>query len=128
MNIESPAIQDQQILVVDDDDDIRSSLQEILAAEGYETLTAKNGAEALKLIREHHPSLVLLDIMMPVMDGYEFLEQQRTDSSIAEVPVIVLSAGASLDALSKGIPRIRKPPDLDMLFKAISTHIRPTSH
>jgi two-component system, OmpR family, response regulator CpxR len=83
----------RDILVVDDDRDIRETLGEILNHEGYHVEMAENGARAIELIRRGPaPSLVLLDLMMPVMSGWEFLEQAETDETLHDIPVLVVSA------------------------------------
>jgi len=75
------------VLVIEDDDEIRSGLREILSAEGYRVRTAANGKEALQVLRHFRPGLVFLDLMMPVMSGWEFLEAAADD-----LPIIVVSA------------------------------------
>ena len=71
-------------------------LQFTLEAEGYQTLAAADGRTALDEVREHHPSVVLLDIMMPVMDGWAFLEELQTIPASERPRVIVVSARSSL--------------------------------
>src|SRR3954468_25043711 len=81
------------VLIVEDDEDLRDMMAQMLTIEGYRTATAANGREALDYL--HHiakPHVILLDLMMPVMDGWEFRRQQKADPEIAPVPVIVLSA------------------------------------
>ena len=79
----------EKILVVDDIEDIRSLLQEALQANGYSTLEAADGREALSIIETEPPDLVILDIAMPVMSGFQVLRQLRKNS---DIPVIMLSA------------------------------------
>ena len=79
----------EKILVVDDIEDIRSLLQEALQANGYHTLEATDGREALSMIETESPDLVILDIAMPVMSGFQVLRQLRKNS---DIPVIMLSA------------------------------------
>ena len=79
----------EKILVVDDIEDIRSLLQEALQANGYHTLEAADGREALSMIEAESPDLVILDIAMPVMSGFQVLRQLRKNS---DIPVIMLSA------------------------------------
>ncbi|HWX35745.1 MAG TPA: response regulator, partial [Steroidobacteraceae bacterium] len=83
-----------KILVVEDERGQREALAEVLSRLGYEVQCAANGSEALELMRhsESLPGLILLDLMMPVMDGWEFRAQQRKDRALADVPVVVLSA------------------------------------
>ena len=84
------------VLVVDDEPQVVWMLQFSLEAEGYQTLAAKDGKAALDEVREHHPNVVLLDIMMPVMDGWSFLEQLQELPASERPRVIVVSARSSL--------------------------------
>lgn len=85
-----------RVLVVDDEPQIVWMLQFTLEAEGYQTLAATDGRTALDEVREHHPSVVLLDIMMPVMDGWAFLEELQTLPDAERPRVIVVSARSSV--------------------------------
>ena len=78
-----------KILIADDEDEIRSLLRLYLENEGYQVVEAHDGMEAVNLLRTENPGLVILDIMMPKMDGYQVLRKLREDSNI---PVIILSA------------------------------------
>lgn len=109
------------ILVVDDDPDICTSLEAIFTADGYRVAIARNGQEGLEMAREMRPDVILLDVMMPVLDGYGFLDAQRVDPSISTIPVIVLSAGLMLDRIPKDIPRLPKPPELLALFSLVES-------
>jgi two-component system chemotaxis response regulator CheY len=111
------------ILVVDDDPDICMSLEEIFNGEGYRVVIAKDGQVGLDMARAQQPDLVLLDVMMPVLDGYGFLDAQRADPAIADIPVIVLSAGLMLDRIPQDIPRLPKPPELLALFSLVESRI-----
>ncbi len=82
----------QLILIVEDDDDSRRMLELLLASNDYETMSARNGAEALERMRERKPCLVLLDLQMPVMSGWEFRERQLQDPELADVPVLCVTA------------------------------------
>ena len=84
------------VLVVDDEPQVVWMLEFSLEAEGYQTLSARDGRTALEEVREHHPRVVLLDIMMPVMDGWAFLEELREIPEHERPRVIVVSAGSSL--------------------------------
>ena len=81
-----------KILVVDDEPTIVRLMEFILARQGHEMLVAVNGEEALEKIRAHAPDLVLLDIMMPRIDGYEVARTVRADPATAALPIIMLSA------------------------------------
>jgi CheY-like chemotaxis protein len=82
------------ILVVDDDRDIRESLCELLEDEGHRTIGAANGKEALEILRSGGlPCVILLDIMMPVMDGPTFRAAQLSDPGLRAIPVAIITAG-----------------------------------
>ena len=85
------------ILVVDDDRDNREMFATLLATHGYRVALATNGAEALAVMRQQVPCAVLLDVQMPVMDGWEFRRQQVADPALATVPVICLTGVAPDD-------------------------------
>lgn len=84
------------VLVVDDEPQVAWVLTWSLEAEGYRTLTARDGVAALRAIREHRPHLMLLDIMMPTMDGWSVLEEMRRLPDEERPRVVVVSALASL--------------------------------
>jgi two-component system, cell cycle response regulator len=91
------------LLIVDDEPFVRDTLEMLLAPEGYEIAFAKNGQEALEISEELMPDLILLDLMMPVMDGFETCEHLRTNPKLAEVPIIMLTALDDRDARLRGI-------------------------
>ena len=91
------------VLVVDDEPQVVWMLRFSLEAEGFRTLSARDGASALAEIREHHPKLMLLDVMMPVMDGYAVLEELRSMRAADRPKVVVVSARASLRDKAKAI-------------------------
>lgn len=82
----------RDILVVDDDDDVREILRLQLEAAGFATRGASNGAEALAEVSRERPAVVLLDMMMPVMSGAEFVERIQGDDQLRELPVVVITA------------------------------------
>jgi CheY-like chemotaxis protein len=92
-----------KILVVDDEPTIVRLMEFILARQGHEMLVAVNGQEALEHIRAHAPDLVLLDIMMPRIDGYEVARALRADPATADLPIIMLSAKAQEEDIRKGV-------------------------
>lgn len=111
--------EEHTVLVVDDDPDIRDSIEELLRSDGLETTGAANGAEALRLLTERPIGMVLLDLMMPVMDGKQLVEEMRR-REIA-VPVVLLSAGRELRkvAAELNLPAVEKPFDLDELLDKV---------
>jgi len=107
--------------VVDDESDIRQAVAEILVEEGYQVAGASDGEEALAQVRSFHPQVVLLDLMMPGMSGWEFLRAQQRDPELRGIPVIVLSAlGGERGIAAQGF--IEKPFDLEELLRAVRQH------
>jgi CheY-like chemotaxis protein len=105
------------VMVVEDDHLIRQVIAEALEEEGFEVVEAANGKEALEALKQVHPSLILLDLMMPVMDGWEFRRAQLADPSIADVPVVVLSA--LKDHTVEAERSFTKPFDLEDLLDTV---------
>ena len=93
---------DAQILVVDDEPDILSVLVYHLSREGYRVATAVNGPGALTTAEAEHPDLIILDLMLPGMDGYEVLQRLRSSESTSSMPVILLTARREEDERVKG--------------------------
>ncbi|NJN17572.1 MAG: response regulator [Oscillochloris sp.] len=115
------------ILVVDDDFAIREVLSEVLDEAGYQAITASDGAGALAYLREtlSLPQVILLDLMMPVMTGWEFRIAQQQDQRLAEIPVVALSARPSLDHEQYTISVdkfMQKPVDLDHLLRLVENY------
>jgi CheY-like chemotaxis protein len=112
----------QRILVVDDQATIRDTLGELLELEGYLVETAPDGLDALQRLRQWPADAVLLDLMMPVLDGWGFLCARRADPALADLPVIVMSArpDAPQSAAELGVQAcLTKPFDLDELLDAL---------
>jgi len=109
------------VLIVEDDTDVREMLEMFLVHSGYTISSAANGAEALERMREQQPSLVLLDMMMPVMSGWEFRERQIADAELAKVPVVCITAVADPKAVSDklGLQCMSKPVDLEALIAVV---------
>ena len=85
------------VLVVEDSEDNREILRYVLRASGYGVLEAANGKQAVEICREKHPDLILMDLSMPVLDGYSAAEQIRHIEDLEEIPIIAVSAHATLD-------------------------------
>jgi CheY-like chemotaxis protein len=113
------------VLVVDDDIAIRETLAVVLDEEGYSVAQAVNGREALDRIQEGlRPDLIVLDLMMPVMDGWQFLEERAKDQSLREVPVVIVSATPETLQPPEVCAFVRKPMRLDHLLEVIERECR----
>lgn len=113
------ALSSQPILIVDDDAGMRTMLETLLVAEGYQVRLAHNGQEALTIISQGRPALVLLDLMMPVMNGWEFLQEIKQLPEFVNLPIVLLSASRDLvrTARQNGIKAyLPKPFELDKLL------------
>ena len=113
-----------RVLVVEDDDLLREALAEVLVDDGHEVRTAANGAAALAELEEWEPQLIVLDLMMPVMDGFAFRAEQLRRGLRVDVPVLVLSAVRDLDGAAARIDaaaRLSKPFRLEEVLASVST-------
>jgi DNA-binding response OmpR family regulator len=112
----------RRVLIVEDDASIRDTLELALAVQGYQVATAANGRDGMVLLREWRPDLIVLDLMMPVMDGRQFRVEQRL-AGCDGVPVLVLTASRnaadSEDALGAA-ERLQKPFDLRYLLDTVN--------
>ena len=117
------------ILVVEDDPDLRQLLQTMLEVEGYETMVASNGEEALEVMRGRRPCAVLLDMMMPVMDGWQFRRRQLEEPRLAKVPVLCMSAVARPEDVEAelGLGCLRKPLDVAAVLREVQVRCETTS-
>ena len=92
-----------RILIVDDEPNIALSLEFLLQSEGYEVATAHNGAQALREAASFQPQLVVLDVMLPVIDGFEVCRQLRADPAQAGVKILLLTARGRAAEVQRGI-------------------------
>ena len=120
--------QQPRILIVDDEPFNIDYLEQELSELDYEIVTAVNGQEALEKIKETSPDLVLLDIMMPIMDGFAVLDQAKADSAMRDIPIIVISANNDLKSVVKGIEKgaddyLPKPFEPRILHARINTSL-----
>jgi two-component system, sensor histidine kinase and response regulator len=106
-----------KILLVEDDADIRDSIQEFFTDEGFEVAIAGNGVEALEAMQHELPSVVVLDLMMPVMDGVTFYHRMQAEERFKTVPVVVSTSDPS--RAPAGTVIVRKPIDLRMLSRIV---------
>lgn len=113
---------DRIVLVVDDDPDILQTLALCLSTEGYKVLMAGNGQEALDVLSGERPACVLLDLMMPIMDGWQFVSELET-RGWRRMPILVLSADRAVQQHSAKLRAdayLAKPFDLDELLGKVS--------
>jgi two-component system, chemotaxis family, chemotaxis protein CheY len=120
------------VLVVEDDEDMRIILKQLLEHHGWSTHTAGDGLEGLSMLQKHRPSLILLDLAMPRMNGIQFRAAQRQlpDKRLASVPCVVVSAvhdAPSFKTTLNAADVLVKPFEADHLLKAVDSNARPLS-
>ncbi|TMK22747.1 MAG: response regulator [Actinobacteria bacterium] len=118
-----------KVLVVDDEPAIRLLLQAILAQEGHDVDTAADGVDALAAVQRELPDVVLLDLAMPNMDGWHFLEELRSLGLRSRVRVIIVSATTDSESMARGQAegineRIAKPFDATAIVKAVEAMVQ----
>lgn len=119
-------MKDGRILVVDDEPMVRQSLGQFLGDEGYTVEEAADGADALARVVEHRPDVILLDLMMPGMNGRQFLAALRGDPRYTDVPVVVMTAvrGLTVQPAALGASEVvEKPFDVDDLLNKVALAI-----
>ena len=118
------------VLIVEDDADTRHMLATCLELQGYDVLTAANGREALDCLETRTPTLLLVDLMMPVMDGMEFRDAQRRHPRASAVPFVVFTAVAHGRQIAERIGAdgfLPKPVQLNELFEVVSRFSPPAA-
>jgi len=120
------------VLIIDDDKWIAMSTSMVLEAEGFEVHSALSGPEGIEKVRRLKPGIVLLDIMMPGMDGWETLERLKADRLCSPIPVIVFTAREHREGPSKAVELgaveyFRKPFRPDALVQTIRRHLDAAS-
>lgn len=110
------------VLVIEDDPDVRESLVEMLRHQGHRVIEASDGRAALELLhRDPPPDVIVLDLMMPVMDGAEFLRRARSETALRDLPILVLTA-SSLPKPAGATDALRKPADLDRMLAEVQRY------
>lgn len=112
-----------QVLIVDDDPSIREMLEELLRDEGYDTLRAGDGWSAVEIARSSQPSLILMDLMLPILDGAAAIRLLKKDPDTQEIRIIAMSAGTNLRLHADHLPAdsvLGKPFDLDTLLADVA--------
>jgi CheY-like chemotaxis protein len=115
----------RDVLVVDDDLYLTEIISDVLEAEGHTARKASNGLEALDLIKERKPEIILLDLMMPVMNGWELADHLRSNPDWADIPVVVITANYHPDRkqqVAGARAVITKPFDIDQLVDAVQLY------
>jgi len=116
----------QTVMVVEDDPDCREVIGLALEYDGYVVVPVTNGLEALRYLEANPPpDLILLDLMLPVMDGWQFLNEQRARPALTQIPVVLLSGELDLAARARELAvagYFRKPVDLDGLLATVRTY------
>jgi CheY-like chemotaxis protein len=121
----------QRVLVVDDEPTLREIVAESLRDAGYRVDTAAHGAQALELMRRRRPHAVVLDLMMPRLDGTGFIKLMRRNPRLASVPIVLVTAayGAAEAAERLGVHAcITKPFELERLIEAVGGLMREPLH
>jgi CheY-like chemotaxis protein len=111
------------VLIVDDDDAIRETIDLALQMDNHTTAVASNGGEALEWLgRNQPPCLIFLDLMMPIVDGWQVIEQLRRDKRLADVPVVVITAFSRELGSAAELPVLRKPIELRDLLNVTNSY------
>jgi diguanylate cyclase (GGDEF)-like protein len=119
----------KRILIADDEPNVRQLLELVLRGQGYEVTLATNGAQLVRMAQERVPDLVLVDLMMPQLDGYEAIRQLRNDTRTAHLPMLILTAKSALDDVVVGFETgaddyITKPFNIPELLARIKGQLR----
>lgn len=119
---------ENRVFLIEDDQDIRASIIEVLEDEGFSIDWATNGEEALKKLQaaRSKPSLILLDLRLPIKDGYQFRSEQLSDPRLADIPVVVISADGRLEEKTESLQirdLLRKPVDIEQLVNTVRRNL-----
>jgi DNA-binding response OmpR family regulator len=117
-----------RILAVDDSPTILAMLEEILVSTGYEVITAEDGAEALESARNDRPDLILLDVMLPKLDGYRVCRLLKFDQKYKAIPIIMLTAKTEEQSMATGLRTgadqyLTKPVEPERLLAAVADEL-----
>lgn len=112
-----------RVLIVEDEPLLRKRLSGVLTANGHEILEAGNGHDGIEHLKNNPPELILLDMVMPDVNGWGFLDYQRSDKELAKIPVIVISAyeGMALSAKTQGY--LSKPVETEDLLSTVARFV-----
>lgn len=114
----------KKVLIADDEEDVKAVLQMFLQSRGYDVITAYDGLDAIDQVNREKPDLVLLDIMMPMIDGFEVCRKIKANPDTNPIPVVMLSAAGHAESVQKGldvgaVDYLVKPFEPEQLLKLI---------
>ncbi|MHB8791927.1 MAG: response regulator [Thermoleophilia bacterium] len=126
--MESEGMSAKRVLIVDDESSLRTLVKVNLEVDGLEVSEAVDGNEAMNILRESKPDLILLDIMMPGKDGIEVLEELAADKNLRDIPVILLTAKGEQEDLERGAAlgargHITKPFDPEQMVRTVKASL-----
>ncbi|MDQ3704774.1 MAG: response regulator [Chloroflexota bacterium] len=120
----------KDVLVVEDEAYLCDLVADVLEAEGHTARTASNGMEALERVMERKPQLILLDLMMPVMDGWEFIRALRTNREWTNIPIVVVTAVYDIKRTQQetgAVAVVTKPFDIDQIAEVVNRFSSPST-
>ena len=116
-----------RILIVDDEPAVADLIEAVLVGEGYTVAIARDGAQGLLLARDWRPDLILMDVMLPGVDGGTAIRRLKSDPETAEIPIVAMSAGRTIrrqsEELSDADAALAKPFDIDALLAQVEFHL-----
>jgi len=114
------------VLVVEDDQDVAACINDVVEERGYRAICVANGREALSVLEEERPSLMLVDLFMPIMSGAKFLKVIKGSPELSEIPrVIVTAANDPMISVKEDVTVLYKPVDLDALGRLLQKYCEP---
>lgn len=129
LRFEYKAPPQKKVLIVDDDDSIAEAMTHILKREGYAAVVVPNGTLVLDEARRERPGLILLDLMIPPLNGYKVLEDLKGDAALRAIPVLLLTALTEKDAIDRGLHLgavgvVNKPFRTEYLLNVLKTYYK----
>lgn len=112
------------VLLAEDDEDLREAMVDTLNDAGFSVEAVRNGRDALDWLEDsgHNPKIILLDLMMPVMDGWQFLDERKNTPKVASVPVVVLSASMGFTGSNETVAFMQKPVAVKPLIALLTIY------
>ena len=117
----------KKILLADDEEDIKTVIKLYLESKGYDVVTAYDGLDTMDKAKAEQPDLIFLDVMMPVIDGFEVCKQLKADETTSHIPIVMLSAASQADSVERAmgagaldyIMKPFEPPRIDEIIKKV---------